>query len=109
MPIQRRMPKRGFINPFRREPEVVNIRDLAKFASGAVVGPDELLAKRMVSSIGRGVKILAVGELPHPLTVRAHAFSAAARRKIEAAGGTVELIGPVASAVVAEKTPESGS
>jgi large subunit ribosomal protein L15 len=109
MPLQRRMPKRGFINPFRRELEVVNLRDLARFDTGAVVGPQELLERRLVRSIDIGVKILAVGELPHPLTVRAHAFSAAARRKIEAAGGTVEVIRPDVRAPVAEKTEASGS
>lgn len=109
MPIQRRMPKRGFINPFRRELEVVNLRDLARFDQGAVVGPAELEARRLVRSAENGVKVLAVGELPHALTVRAHAFSAAARRKIEAAGGTVEVIAPTARGVVAEQTEASGS
>lgn len=93
MPLQRRLPKRGFINPFRFERAVVNVRDLARFDSGAVIGPEELLERRLVPSIASGVKVLAVGELEQPLTVRAHAFSAAARKKIEAAGGTVEILG----------------
>jgi large subunit ribosomal protein L15 len=109
MPIQRRMPKRGFINPFRRELEVVNLRDLAKFEKGEVVGPAEFEARRLVRSAKNGVKVLAVGELPHALTVKAHAFSAAARRKIEAAGGTVEVLAPTARAVVVEQTEASGS
>jgi large subunit ribosomal protein L15 len=92
MPLQRRLPKRGFINPFRKEREIVNIRDLEKFEAGTIVGPEELLEHRMVSTLKNGVKVLAAGELTHSLTVRAHACSEAARKKIEAAGGTVELI-----------------
>ena len=92
MPLQRRLPKRGFINPFKTEREVVNVRDLAAFEAGSVVGPEDFLSRRMVATLAQGVKVLANGELNHALTVRAHAFSAAARKKIEAAGGTVEVI-----------------
>jgi large subunit ribosomal protein L15 len=112
MPLQRRLPKRGFINPFRKEREVVNVRDLAQFDANAVVGPEDFLARRMVSTIERGVKVLAVGEVNHPLTVRAQAFSAAAKKKIEAAGGTVEVIGVDESASRSDenqRTPEQGS
>lgn len=93
MPLQRRLPKRGFINPFRKERAVVNLRDLEKFESGAEVGPEDFLARRMVSTVKNGVKVLAAGELTHPITVKAQACSAAAKEKIEAAGGKFVLIG----------------
>jgi large subunit ribosomal protein L15 len=93
MPLQRRLPKRGFINPFRKEKAVVNLRDLARFPVGSVVGPTELVEMGLVQSRAHGVKILAMGEIGHALTVRAHACSVAAKKKIEAAGGTVEIIG----------------
>lgn len=112
MPLQRRLPKRGFINPFRTEREIVNIRDLATFDAGSIVGPDEFLAGRMVSTLRNGVKVLGVGEVNHALTVRAHAFSVAARKKIEAAGGTVEVISVDTSTSPSEetqKTSEQGS
>jgi len=93
MPLQRRLPKRGFINPTRKEKSVVNLRDLEKFETGAVVGPDDFLARRMVATVKNGVKVLAAGDLTHPVTVKAHACSLAAKKKIEAAGGTFVLIG----------------
>ncbi len=107
MPLQRRLPKRGFINPFRVEREIINVRDLEKFEAGAVVGPEELLARRMVASVKNGVKVLAVGELTHPVTIKVQACSAAARRKIEAAGGTVEVISGGATKVSSSTARES--
>ncbi len=92
MPLQRRLPKRGFINPFKKQKVIINVRDLNRFESGAEVGPDEILAERLVPGIRDGIKLLAVGELEHPVTVRVHACSSAARKKVEAAGGTVELL-----------------
>jgi large subunit ribosomal protein L15 len=92
MPLQRRLPKRGFINPFRRDPSIINIRDLARFEAGAVVGPEELLAAKLVPTTRHGVKLLAVGELEHAITIRVHACSMAAMQKVQAAGGTVELL-----------------
>jgi large subunit ribosomal protein L15 len=92
MPMQRRLPKRGFHNPFRTAYEVVNVGQLAPFAAGAEVDPAALRAKRLVRSGDAPVKVLADGELAQALKVRAHAVSAAARKKIEAAGGSVELI-----------------
>lgn len=92
MPLQRRLPKRGFRNPFREEFSVVNLRDLeARFEPQAVVDVDALIAKRMVRR-GRRVKILAQGELHKALTVKAHAFSGVAKERIAAAGGQVEVI-----------------
>jgi large subunit ribosomal protein L15 len=92
MPLQRRLPKRGFHNPFRTAYEVVNVGQLEAFAAGGEVDPAALRARRLVRRGNAPVKVLAEGELTHGLTVRAHAVSAAARRKIEAAGGRVDLI-----------------
>lgn len=93
MPLQRRLPKHGFRNPFRREFDVVNLKQLeARFEAGATVTPDVLAGMRLARK-GRPVKILAAGDLSKPLKVRAHAFSGAAGRKIAAAGGSTEVIG----------------
>ena len=92
MPLQRRLPKRGFRPVSRREYAIVNLEQLAAFAPGSTVGPDELRSRRLVRG-GRPVKCLGDGTLPHALTVRLHAFSKTARERIAAAGGTVETIG----------------
>jgi len=93
MPLYRRVPKRGFTNqPHRREFQPVNVEQLNKFPEGAVVTPERLLQEGIVSRLRDGVKILGRGEIDRPLTVRAHAFSESARRKIEQAGGRVEVI-----------------
>ena len=92
MPLQRRLPKRGFRNPFRREFSVVNLRRLeAAFDGGAVVDAVTLAARGLVRA-GRPIKVLGQGELTKPLTVKAHAFSASAQARITAAGGSVEVI-----------------
>jgi large subunit ribosomal protein L15 len=94
MPLQRRLPKlKGFTNPNRVEYSVVNVETLGKvFEQGSdVVDPATLYAHGLVRK-GRPVKVLARGELGRALTVRAHAFSDAARTKIEQAGGKAELI-----------------
>jgi large subunit ribosomal protein L15 len=90
MPMHMRLPKlRGFKNPFRVEYQVVNLDRLgALFPDGGSVGPDELAARGAVRP-GHPVKILGTGELAVGLQVTAHAFSAAAKEKIAAAGGTV--------------------
>jgi len=92
MPLQRRLPRRGFTNPTRKEYAVVNVEDLNRFEDGAVVTPEVLLESRLVRDQRDGIKILAEGELERSLTVRAHKFSRSAREKIEAAGGAVEVI-----------------
>lgn len=92
MPLQRRLPKRGFTNIFRTEYATVNLERLGKFPAGSEVSPESLLATGTLRSLRDGVKILGGGELDRPLTVRAHAFSRTAREKIEAAGGKVEVI-----------------
>jgi len=93
MPLHRRVPKRGFHNPFRVEYEIVNLDQLgAKFDAGVVVTPELLREKGLVPGGGRPVKILARGEFDKKLTVRAHKFSGKAAEKIAAAGGTAEAI-----------------
>src|SRR5919205_674919 len=93
MPLHRRVPKRGFHNPFREEYEVVNLDTLAeRFDAGAEVTPEVLLQRRLVRSDVR-VKVLARGDIAKALTVRAHKFSGKAAEKIAAAGGTAEVLG----------------
>jgi large subunit ribosomal protein L15 len=93
MPLHRRVPKRGFHNPFREEYEVVNLDTLAdRFEAGVEVTPELLRARGLVQKDVR-VKILARGELAKALTVRAHKFSGKAAEKIAAAGGTAEVLG----------------
>jgi len=92
MPFQRRVPKlKGFTNPNRVEYAVVNVETLARYFDGEV-DPAALYAHGLAHK-GRPVKILARGELDKKLTVRAHAFSQAAKAKIEQAGGSAELVG----------------
>jgi large subunit ribosomal protein L15 len=87
-----RIPKlKGFRNPNKETFAIINVESLNRFSAGAVVNPDELRKRGFVKHRGR-VKVLAEGELDRALTVQAHAFSAAARTKIEAAGGTAEVI-----------------
>jgi len=80
------------IGPFRTETVPVNIRDLDRFDAGAEVTPESLVEKRLIKNTKIDVKLLGTGEISKKLVVRVHAISAAAREKIEAAGGTVELL-----------------
>ena len=92
MPLQRRLPKRGF-RPMSRDPYlVVNVAQLAVFPAGSTVGPDEMRARGLARGRQR-IKCLGEGTVAHALTVRAHAFSASARERIVAAGGTAEVLG----------------
>lgn len=91
MPLQRRLPKRGFINPFRVEYEVVNLGDLNRFEPGTEVTPALLWEVRLVRR-HLPIKILGDGEMDRPLVVRAQKFSKTAVAKIEAAQGRVEVI-----------------
>ena len=93
MPLHRRVPKRGFHNPFRVEYEVVNLDVLAlKFDAGTVVSPEALRERGLVPAGTAPVKVLARGEVGKALTVRAHKFSGSAAQKIQAAGGAAEVI-----------------
>ena len=93
MPITRRLPKRGFYNVFRKEVGIVNLRDLAGFGDGATVDIEALVARGLVHKRCDFVKVLADGDSPGSLTLKVHRASASARAKIEAAGGSVELLG----------------
>ena len=92
MPLTRRIPKRGFHNIFAKPLEAVNVSVLEKFEDGAVVDAKALLEKGILSKCEYGVKILGKGSISKKLTVRASAFSASAKEKIEAAGGKAEVI-----------------
>ncbi len=92
MPLQRRIPKRGFTNIFRKEYSVVNLSDLDKAADSGSVTPELLVQNGLIKDMKSGVKILGMGECKSKLTVRAHKFSKSAVEKIQAAGGKVEVI-----------------
>ena len=93
MPLHRRVPKRGFHNPFRVEYEVVNLDTLAaRFDAGTVVTLELLAAARLISSPKKLLKVLGRGEIGKALTVRAHKFSGKAAEKIAAAGGATEQL-----------------
>ncbi len=94
MPLHRRIPKRGFHNPFRVEYVVVNLDTLAeRFEDGTVITPELLVESGLVSQARRPVKVLGRGDVSKKLTVRAHKFSGKAAEKIAAAGGATEIIG----------------
>ena len=92
MPLVRRLPKRGFNNIFAKRLEAVNLSALEKFEDGATVTVCDLLEKGILSKCENGVKILGNGSLTKKLTVRASAFSASAKEKIEAVGGKAEVV-----------------
>ena len=99
LPLVKRLPqKRGFVNIFRKEYSVINIHKLNMFEAGSEVTPESLVAAGLVKSLRHPVKILAEGEITHPITVKAHKFSAAAKTKIETAGGSVEEVGHASAA-----------
>ena len=93
MPLSRRLPKRGFTNIFRKEYAIVNLDQLTKaFPNGGEVTIESLLEKRVVRKRKDGLKILGRGELKGSFTVKAHNVSTSARSKIEAAGGSIEML-----------------
>jgi len=94
LPLTKRLPrKRGFVNIFKAEYNIINIGKLNMFESGSEVTPERLLASGLVKSLKQPIKILADGDINHPLMVKAHRFSPTAKAKIEAAGGRVEEVG----------------
>jgi large subunit ribosomal protein L15 len=94
MPLHRRVPKRGFHNPFRTEYAVVNLDVLAEvFDAGSAVTPDLLRQRGLVRETGALIKVLGRGDITKKLTIQAHKFSGSAAKKIEAAGGVAEVIG----------------
>ena len=93
LPLIKRLPrKRGFVNIFRTEYSVVNLSRLNMFESGSEVDPERLVTAGVVKSLRQPIKILAEGDISHPLVVKAHKFSTAAKAKIEAVGGKVEEV-----------------
>jgi large subunit ribosomal protein L15 len=92
MPLQRRLPKRGFRSPFKKQYTIIHVGDLNRFPKDSVVEP-ELLLQSGFRKKGDGFKLLSDGELQHPLTIRVHQASKAAFKKVEAASGRVEVIG----------------
>jgi large subunit ribosomal protein L15 len=92
MPIHRRLPKRGFTNIFKKRYVVINVGDLTKFEINATVDEKALVAMGLVKGRRDGVKLLANGEINHPLTVEVNRASKSAQAKIEAAGGNVKVL-----------------
>ncbi len=92
MPLQRRLPKRGFKNIFKKQYAIVNIRDLGRFEKGSVVDEAALVDAGLVKRERDGVKLLGQGAIDHPLVVKVKRCSTSARTSIEGAGGQVELI-----------------
>ena len=92
MPLQRRLPKRGFTNVFKKVYDIINIQDLNRFSPNTEVGIEALRAAGLVKKETQGIKLLGKGELSHPVSVRVHKVSRAAREKVEAVGGKVDLI-----------------
>ena len=93
MPLQRRVPKRGFNNIFAKEIAIVNVSALEdRFEDGAVIDVEALIAEGLVKEALDGVKILGNGDLTKKFTVKVNAYSASAKEKIEKAGGTAEIV-----------------
>jgi large subunit ribosomal protein L15 len=92
MPIHRRLPKRGFTNIFKDEIAIINVGDLARFDAGSVVNEATLVQSGLVKGRRDGIKLLGNGAIDIALTVQINAVSRSAKEKIEAAGGTVEVI-----------------
>jgi large subunit ribosomal protein L15 len=92
MPLQRRLPKRGFRNPFKKAYAEINVRDLERFAPDSVVDEELLRQSGLVKGRCDGIKLLGTGDISKPLTVKVHHCSAGAREKVEAVGGSVEVV-----------------
>jgi large subunit ribosomal protein L15 len=92
MPLQRRIPKRGFTNIFKKEYAVVNLDAIEAMKDNAIITPELLVEKGVIKKMKDGLKVLAKGSIQRSVTIKANAFSAAAAAKIEAAGGKTEVI-----------------
>lgn len=92
MPLQRRLPKRGFTNIFKTQYNVINVKDLNRFEPNSTLDMDVLKQAGLVKKISRGIKLLGNGDISHPLTVKIQKVSKAAREKIESAGGKIEIV-----------------
>jgi len=93
MPLQRRLPKRGFTNIFRVEYQVINVGDLDRFDANATVDIETLLERGLIRHLNNPVKLLANGELKKPLKITVHACSQKAKEAVEKAGGQLNLVG----------------
>ena len=91
-PLFRRLPKRGFNNPFKKEYSIVNVKDIEQFDNGTHVNPEKLMEVGLIRKVLDGVKVLGDGEITKPLTVSAHKFSNVAIEKIKAAGGEIKVL-----------------
>ena len=92
MPLSRRLPKRGFCNIFRKKIVIVSIEQLKRFPEGAVIDSDTLINSGIIKKKGDGIKVLGKGSIDYPLSLKIDRISRGAKEKIEAAGGTVEVI-----------------
>jgi len=92
MPLQRRIPKRGFTNIFKKEYAIINLDTLDAMKDDAVITPELLIEKGVIKKRKDGLKVLANGSIQRPVTIKANAFSTSAAAKIEAAGGKTEVI-----------------
>jgi len=95
MPLARRLPKFGFVNPTRTEYAIVNLKSFEKWAGDGVVTPQAMVDAGLIKRKNRPVKILGNGELKKPLVIQAHKFTKSAETKVQAAGGRIEVIGGV--------------
>ena len=92
MPLTRRLPKRGFYNRFGKNMAIVNLENLTKFPEGSVVNAEVLLKEGIIKKIGDGIKVHGRGSVNCSLVVKANAVSESARKKIEASGGSIEVV-----------------
>jgi len=92
MPLQRRIPKRGFTNIFKKEFAIINLDTLDAMKDDAVITPELLIERGVIKKRKDGLKVLANGSIQRPVTIKANAFSTSAAAKIEAAGGKTEVI-----------------
>lgn len=92
MPLTQRLPKRGFRSRSRKRVEIVNLSDLVRFGDGATIDPETLAARGLIRNARAWVKILGQGDAPQKLVVKVNRISTGARQKVEAAGGSVELL-----------------
>ncbi len=93
MPLQRRLPKRGFKNyPFSKEFTIINLKDINRLEGVDEISPEILLSKGVIKKLRSGLKVLAKGDIDRPLSIKANAFSKGAIQKITSAGGKIEVI-----------------
>ena len=92
MPLQRRLPKRGFTNIFKKKYALINIKGLSRFEPDSILDVETLIDAGMVKRVNDGIKLVGDGEISHPLVIKVHKASKTAVAKIEAAGGRVEIL-----------------